>query len=187
MNLFNIHRPIVIGLATLGLLANSPFHYAHALPEKGVVVAGTATFDHDSYNLVVKQESKYAVIEWTKFSIDHRENVLFITNGPTLNRVVGKATSTLDGYLGSNHALYLVNPNGVVKIPGGAMEIDHFVSSIKDISTKDFMAGLVDMSMGPLLTQRNTNNIYLNGMMPSTDKGVLGNIIENYRMKAVSE
>ena len=190
MNLYKLRVAMVLGLAIFGLMGYIPFHHihhAHAMPENGKVIAGTVKFSGDRDHLVISQDSKYAVIEWSNFSIAHNQLVLFKTKGPTLNRVVGRNLSNLDGYLGSNNALYLVNPNGIVLTSGGAIEVDHFFPTVKKIETKDFMAGLVDLPMGPLLNRRNANIIDLNGMIASPDKGVLGNIFERNKMKAAAQ
>lgn len=83
-------------------------------------------------------------ISWDSFSIG-RDNTLIISGGDTLNRVLSGVTR-IDGLLSSDSQVFIINPNGVVVGPNGAVDAAGFVASDLDIADSDFLSGTLQFS-----------------------------------------
>lgn len=113
------------------------------MPINGKYVAGSRTIAKGANGLTVNQSTSRAIIDWKSFSIG-AGNFVFFNNGAgaTLNKIMGKSLSQIDGILGSTGSVFLVNPNGVV-IGGGGKVITNgsFVTSTRDLQNSSFLPG----------------------------------------------
>ncbi|VDC32762.1 filamentous hemagglutinin N-terminal domain-containing protein [Pseudogemmobacter humi] len=118
---------------------------AQSLPTDPTVVGGNATITAPGGGqMYVDQTSTMAVINWGSFSI--APGSVFLVTQPgadsaLLNRVTGDGVTRIDGFLGANGQVFVVNRNGIVIGAEGRIEAAGFVGSTLDISTEDFMAG----------------------------------------------
>ena len=143
--LSQVRRLAVIGVILAAGMAAQPASASAPLPSGATVAAGSARVDTGANSVTVNQSSTRAVINWTGFSVSAGNSVVF--NQPdaqsaTLNRVTGRATSTIAGQITSNGGVYLVNPNGIVITASGTIDTrGGFVASTLGITDADFMAG----------------------------------------------
>ena len=136
-----------IGALSIGyagvLLAGPPA--PTALPQGGVVVAGSATIAPPAGNqLTVNQSSSQAVINWNRFDIGAAATVNFVQPGPSsavLNRVLSSDPTQIFGKLNANGQVFIVNPAGIVFGAGSRVDTGGLIASTLDISNDDFMAG----------------------------------------------
>ncbi|WP_339799871.1 filamentous hemagglutinin N-terminal domain-containing protein, partial [uncultured Marinobacter sp.] len=115
-----------------------------ALPNDGVVTAGSATISSGPDNMTINQSSQNVALNWQSFSIGQGEAVRFVqpnSNSVALNRVVGADPSSILGSLSANGQVFLVNPNGVMFGQGASVNVGGLVASTLNISDADFMAG----------------------------------------------
>lgn len=118
---------------------------AQGLPSDPAVVGGAATITSPGGGqMYVDQTSTMAVINWGSFSI--APGSVFLVTQPgadsaLLNRVTGDTVTRIDGFLGANGQVFVVNRNGIVIGAEGRIEAAGFVGSTLDIATEDFMAG----------------------------------------------
>ncbi len=118
---------------------------AQALPEGHNVVAGSATVKVEKPgSMQINQGSNRAVIDWRSFNIGTGGTVDVHQPGrqsALLNRVTGDSLTRIDGFLGANGQVFVVNPNGIIIGQSGRVETAGFVASTLGISTENFMAG----------------------------------------------
>jgi filamentous hemagglutinin family protein len=139
-----LHRLAGISLTACLLLAAS---LAHANPEDGRVVRGSATITNDGAVVTVTQTSKKAVIDWQRFSIGGNETVRFqqpSAKALAVNRVTGVDRSTIDGRLVANGRLVLSNPNGITFGPGARVDVAGLVATTARLADRDLDAGMTD-------------------------------------------
>ncbi len=125
----------------LGLLVQTS---ANALPESPQVVHGSATVTVNGQSMSIQQASQQAIINWNGFSIQSGELVRFLQPSQVaaiLNRVQGVDPSVINGILEGNGTVMLINPNGVLIGPGGAVNTGSFLASTLDVSDADFLSG----------------------------------------------
>ena len=141
-----------IAVIGAGLIGMTP---AHANPEGGNVVAGTATIDDSiSKTLTIRQKTNKAVINWTSFSIGLDETTHFIqpsSSSIVLNRVTGDTTSAILGRLTANGQVMLLNPNGILFGANSRIDVASLVATTHDIDNNDFLAGNIE-NAGNLLS-----------------------------------
>jgi filamentous hemagglutinin family protein len=137
-------------LALLAATALVPVHWAipagaggPTLPAGGNFAAGAGAIAQSGASLTVNQTTNRAVIDWQSFSIGAGGKVAINNgNGATLNRVTGAEQSRLAGSLSASGSVYLVNPNGVLVLPGGRVVTGgDFVASSLGPGTAAFMQG----------------------------------------------
>ena len=115
-----------------------------ALPEDGRVVAGKAELSRKDRTLTISQQSRRAILEWSRFDIGADATVRFIqpsSSSVALNRVLGSDPSRIAGRLSANGHVYLVNPAGVLFAPGARVDAAQLVTSTLDIADGEFLAG----------------------------------------------
>lgn len=116
-----------------------------SLPADPTVVGGSVTVTTPGpRDMRVDQQSNRAVIDWGSFSIGAGSSVRVDQpgrNSALLNRVTGDRPTRIDGFLGANGQVFVVNRNGVVIGREGRVATAGFVGSSLDISNEDFMAG----------------------------------------------
>ena len=118
---------------------------ANALPQGGVVVAGSARIGAPAANqLQVNQASQQAVINWNTFDIGAQAKVNFVqpnASASVLNRVLANDPTQIFGQLSANGQVYIVNPNGIVFGAGSRVDAGALVASTLNIADSDFMRG----------------------------------------------
>jgi filamentous hemagglutinin family protein len=127
-----------------GALAALP-GLALAGPAGENVVAGAATIHRpNATHTQIDQSSQNAVVNWSTFSVDSDEYVVFNQPGTTasiLNRVVGQQQSSIMGHLEANGRVFLVNPQGVYFAPGAKVDVGALTASVLGTTNNDFMSG----------------------------------------------
>ncbi|WP_193727337.1 filamentous hemagglutinin N-terminal domain-containing protein, partial [Burkholderia sp. BE17] len=160
-------KPLVLQIAVV-LLATYGGSFALAAPTGGQVAAGAASISSAGAVTTINQGSGRAVINWNSFSVGNGETVRF--NAPnassaTLNRVTGTLPSNINGLVQGNGKVFLLNPNGIVVGPSGAINVQGgFVGSTGNISDSAFMQG------GAMLIAGGKGNIQVLGTI-STPSG----------------
>jgi filamentous hemagglutinin family protein len=128
-----------IELSAPGLRAQSP-----ALPNGGVVAAGSAQISTNGSQVRIDQSSARAIIDWRSFAIGAGGQVVFVqpsADSATLNRVTGDQVSVILGRLDANGHVFLVNPNGIVFGHGAQVNVGSLVASTSNLTDANFMAG----------------------------------------------
>ncbi|MBC7379441.1 MAG: filamentous hemagglutinin N-terminal domain-containing protein, partial [Burkholderiaceae bacterium] len=117
---------------------------AWALPQGGVVTAGSASVGTAAGATTITQTTARTAINWQSFNIGAGEAVRFVqptSSSVALNRVVGPDASSIFGTLSANGRVFLVNPGGILFAPGASVNVGGLVASTLDITDSDFMAG----------------------------------------------
>jgi filamentous hemagglutinin family protein len=117
---------------------------ASALPQGGVVTAGSASVTATPGKVTIVQGSQSAALNWQSFSIGASEAVQFVqpsSSAVALNRVVGTDPSAILGSLSANGKVFLVNSNGILFGKGASVNVGGLVASTLNITDSDFMAG----------------------------------------------
>ena len=116
-----------------------------ALPSEGTVQTGTVTISQPvPEQLVIRQTTNKAIIDWRNFDIQANEHVDFqlpSAEGITLNRVTGGESTNIFGRLTSNGNLMLINPSGILFGAGSKVDVNGLVATTVDIDNENFMAG----------------------------------------------
>lgn len=145
-----------LALALAAAMAVPPV-VAQSLPDSGTVVSGAASIAPPSGSqLTVTQTSTGAIIDWGSFSIGSGYGVTFDQQAGaasvTLNRVVGygygygPGASIIDGSLGANGSVFIINPAGITFGGGAQVNVGALVASTMDISNANFDAGVASGS-----------------------------------------
>ncbi|MDF3905774.1 filamentous hemagglutinin N-terminal domain-containing protein [Paracoccus sp. AS002] len=123
---------------------------AQTLPSGPNVVGGSASIATPNPGAMrVDQQSDRAIIDWTSFSIGAGGSVRVHQPGrdaALLNRVTGDSPTRIDGFLGANGQVFVVNRNGILVGREGRIATAGFVGSTLDISNEDFTAGRLRFS-----------------------------------------
>lgn len=117
----------------------------HAGPEGGTVVSGSATINTVGKNTTINTQSARTILEFTQFNIGNSERVTFNqpdANSAVLNRITGGQRSTIEGFLGSNGQVYLVNPAGVSFSPSAVVNVGRIVAAGANMDNADFLGGI---------------------------------------------
>ena len=131
----------MISVFTCSVLATGVF----ANPTGGTVASGTATIAGTTA-MTVTQTTQNAIINWTGFNVANGESVAFTGGNATLNRISDINPSTIAGSVTGDHALFFVNPNGMVVT--GSMSAPTIVLSTSDITDANFNAGNYKFTRG---------------------------------------
>ena len=119
---------------------------AHANPTGAQVANGQAAFQTQGSKLTVTN-TPGAIINWQSFSIDANQSTYFQQQSAAstvLNRVQVQnpgLKSQIDGALGSNGRVFLINPNGIVFGAGSVIDTQGFVASTLNLNDADFKSG----------------------------------------------
>ena len=109
------------------------------------VRAGVAVIEGvGSNDIMIRQQTDKAVIDWRAFSVDAGSKVQFIQPGAgsiALNRITGTGGTRIDGSLLANGQVWLLNPNGVLIGATGRVAAGGFLATTHAISNEDFLAG----------------------------------------------
>lgn len=171
-------RVIVAAVALLGLGALAP---AHALPTGNVIVSGTGNVA--SYNngrdMSINQSSDKLIINWNGFSVGAGERVFFNqpdSNAIALNRVITANASNIQGQIGANGRVFLVNPSGIVFGQTAQVNVGGLVASTQDISNADFNSGTYRFTGGVGAPITNAGRITA---APGGSVALLGSAVKN--------
>ncbi len=119
--------------------------FADDLPVGGQVTHGAVDIATTAPGrMTITQSSGNAIVSWQDFSIGEAASVDIRQPGRSsaiLNRVTGPMPSSIDGRLGANGQVYLVNPNGVAIGPKGVVSAGAFVASTLAIDDDAFLSG----------------------------------------------
>ena len=170
------HNYTLIGSTGLVSVGNTGLEFSNT-------VSGNASFvtDAPTHTTTIMTASDKTVLNWLSFSVLPDENVYFSqpsSSSIVLNRVVaGGYQSKIDGSLGSNGKIFIVNPYGVIFGAGSVVNTTSLLASTQNIANADFLAG-------NYLFGNNSayGEIVNNGTLSSSDGGyiaLIGNGINN--------
>src|SRR5215470_11086197 len=139
-------RALLLISAALPVSLALPVGAAHAGPQGGVVVGGSASIQgQGSGNVVVNQFSQSAIVNWNTFNIGTGEHTQFVQPSATsiiLNRVVGgQGPSQILGSIDANGRVLLINRDGIIFGAGAVINTAGFLATTNDIKNEDFNAG----------------------------------------------
>lgn len=138
-------RQFVAWLIVVSFVTQPTVSFVNANPQNPEVRHGAAEFNFDTPGeLLIDQLSDRAVIDWESFSIDAGELTRFVqpnSRSAALSRVFSGSPSEIHGRLQANGQIFLINPNGILVGPGGAIDTAGFLGSTLDVSDAEFMTG----------------------------------------------
>lgn len=138
-----------LALALVGALT-APAAFGQSLPDTGNVVSGTASVNQVGNQMTITQTSQGAIIDWGSFNIAAGYGVNFDqqygVSSVTLNRVTGGTTSLIDGMLGANGSVFIINPAGITFSGSSQVNVGALVASTMEISNANFTAGVASGS-----------------------------------------
>ena len=123
------------GLLTLAGPARAVLPTGHNVRAGDVVVAPPV-----GNELVIRQRSQAAKLDWQSFSIGEHHTVRINqpdANAFIVNRVIGSDSSAIDGTLATNGRVYLVNENGITFGQTARVNVGSLVASTMAINDKD--------------------------------------------------
>lgn len=174
---FLFRTTAMIGLAII------PLH-AHAGPQGGNVSSGNAAISSSGNTTTIRQSSDRAIIRWDNFDIDAGERVQFQQPGKgsiTVNRIQDHKPSQINGHIGANGNIVLINPNGVVFGAASTVDVGGLVATTSDLADdNEFMAGGAVRFTKPGNPDARVIN---NGKMTVRDGGLVGLVaphVENH-------
>ena len=134
-----------------------------------IASSGTATYNTSGTTSTITQNTQNAIINWNSFNVSSEQTVQFVGGNATLNRIADANPSQIDGIVTGDHALFFVNPNGIIN--NGTMSAPTIVLSTSDITDTNFNAGTYKFTRG---TAAATSSITNSGTIG--DGGSTGNI-----------
>lgn len=145
-------------------------------PEGGTVVSGSATINTVGRNTTITTQSQRTILEFSQFNIGNSERVTFNqpdANSAVLNRITGGQRSTIEGFLGSNGQVYLVNPAGVSFSPSAVVNVGRIVAAGANIDNADFLNNIDRFTDANGRVTNFSNNIFGNEGVVLVGKNVL--------------
>jgi len=112
-----------------------PYTLLYCLPQQATVKSGLAEFSYEDNTLSIHCGNE-TFLDWQNFSIEPREEVRFLQEGPhslAVNRVITHGISELQGSLQSNGRIVLINPNGIWIGKTGVIDTGAFIASSLDL------------------------------------------------------
>ena len=114
--------------------------------DPAAVVSGKASIVINSQQnqAVINQSTEKAIVNWHSFSVPDNGSAVF--NQPdsksiTLNRIIGKQKTHIDGSIHANGQVWILNPNGTLVGKHGTINAHGFMATTQAISNKDFLMG----------------------------------------------
>lgn len=134
------------------------------LPSGAQVIAGQATVTVNGTHMQVTTQNaaggQHSAINWQSFSVGSGHSVYFqqpTTASTVINRVMLPNPSLIDGKVGSNAHVVLVNQYGITMGPGAVIDTARFTASTLAMSDEDAVAGRLRFQAhgvpGPLIVQ----------------------------------
>lgn len=117
---------------------------AHANPQDGTVVSGSADILESGKKLDIYQHTDKTIIDWRRFDIEIDEHTEFHqlnSSSIALNRVNSSDPSRIMGKLSANGNVIIINANGVMFGKDSKVDVNGIVATTADIGNQDFMAG----------------------------------------------
>ena len=137
-------RRTLLRTTALMALMVIPTH-AFAGPENGSVTSGSANIQVNGNQTTINQSTDRAIIRWDSFDLNAAESVQFNQPGAgsiTVNRIQDTKASRIDGHIGANGNIILINPNGVVFGATSTVDVGSLIATSSDIEDDAaFMAG----------------------------------------------
>ncbi|WP_349602348.1 filamentous hemagglutinin N-terminal domain-containing protein, partial [Azospirillum argentinense] len=177
---------VLAGCLAVGALALNATP-AFANPVNGTVVGGSASIGGQPGEVVVRQSTDKAIIDWQGFSIAPGEITRFVqpsANAITLNRVTGGARSDIAGSLQANGNIWLVNPNGILIKSGARVDVGGLLATTADIRNQDFMAGAYNFDRASTNPDAGVVN---EGTITLADRGIAALVAPHVRNSGVIE
>ncbi|NGX55950.1 MAG: Heme/hemopexin-binding protein [Candidatus Anoxychlamydiales bacterium] len=115
------------------------FVNVYAAPKSPNIISGDVLIKD---NLLIKQNSLKAIIDWDSFSLLENETINFnqiSKNASILNRVTSSDPSNIFGKINANGAIYLVNKNGIVFSKNSSINVSKFIATTLDIDNTEFL------------------------------------------------
>jgi filamentous hemagglutinin family protein len=160
-----LHRRRLLLLACTALVSGAG-GFAFAGPNGGTVVGGSGSISgQGTSSVTVNQSSQNLIINWSTFNIAKGENTTFNQPNSTsiaLNKVIGgMGPSFIDGTLTANGRVFIINGDGILIGPNGAITTSGFLATTSNIRNEDFMAGKYNFTPGsnPSASVVNLGNI----------------------------
>ncbi|MCX8155624.1 MAG: filamentous hemagglutinin N-terminal domain-containing protein [Verrucomicrobiae bacterium] len=182
------------GLVSVYLLASLALT-SHAqtppLPVPGTPGDPTIQTAPDGKSMTVTPGTVRSIYNWDSFSIGADYSVLFKVlqqDAAVLNRVSGAQVSLINGALKSVLAadgatvaghIYLINRNGIVVGPGGAINAGAFYGSTLNVADADFQAGSSTLIFGQAPTPENDKGIKVQGSIMADEVVLFSHRVEN--------
>ena len=119
------------------------FNNLHSVPKGPQIIGGKGAVFTSDKSITVKQSTDRAIVNWKSFSVSNGETVNFVqpsSSSVILNRVVGSASSLINGNINANGHVYLINPNGVSIGPNGVIKTNSFLGSTLNMENDRFLA-----------------------------------------------
>src|SRR6185437_3924853 len=132
-------------LTTTALVAASTLHATSARAQlSGLsVAAGQASVATSGKSTTITTSDK-SILNWQSFSIAAGTSVTFkqLSNSRiSLNRVLGRNVSDIEGSLSATGQVWLINPNGVLFGSTAQVSVAGLLATTADIRDQDFLAG----------------------------------------------
>lgn len=137
------HRRLLCTTAIIGFLV-IPTN-AQADPQGGAITSGGAVIQNIENVTTINQSTDRAIIRWDSFDVAAGQNVQF--NQPnsssiTVNRIHDTKASQINGHIGANGNIILINPNGLVFGATSTVNVGSLVATTSDIEDDNaFMNG----------------------------------------------
>lgn len=116
---------------------------ARALPEGAEVKAGDVSFSQNANEMHIHQTTDKAIVDWRGFDIHKGELTQFhqpSSSSMTLNRVISKSPTKIDGTLRANGQIILLNQNGILFGNGAVVDVNGIIAATNDIDNNQFMS-----------------------------------------------
>ena len=130
----------MVGTLSLYTMAAGP----GALPTGGTVVNGAAAITSTAGNMLIKQSSTNATINWTRYNVGAEQTVTYQTpssSSITMNRISG-GSNVIEGAVTSNGSLWFATPGGSLSVMNGG-KVQSMGGEVY-ITTQDLKAGVYE-------------------------------------------
>jgi len=118
---------------------------AFALPENGVVTAGTGTISTPmATTMRIDQATDQMAVDWTRFNIANNEAVHFqqpSAASVALNRVLANEASGIFGTLTATGQVIISNTSGILFGPNSRVDVGALTATTLNITNEDFLNG----------------------------------------------
>jgi len=129
---------------------------ALAAPQGMQVNQGSANLSASGQTTTITTQSQNTALQFTSFDIGVNESVAIQQPGAssrTLCHIPSAQPTHIDGSLGSNGAVYIVNPAGVIFGPTSKINVAGLVAAASNLATSDFMSHIdrFTSTSGPII------------------------------------
>ena len=141
---FSRQRYIKHNLLLLIVIGSTYSLDVYALPQSATAVAGSTWVFNSGSDMLIRQTTHKAIINWQKFGIDPGESVRFQqpdASSITLNRVTGSEKSVIAGSLNANGRVFILNPNGILFGNSAQVTVGGLLASTLNMENESFLKG----------------------------------------------